>query len=275
MTVKYVKILHGDDMKISVLASGSTGNAIYIEHRNENVLVDMGLTGKALEEKLETINRATKDITRIFVSHEHRDHCSGVGVVARKYGIPIYANEKTWKGMDRIIGEIPEKQINIFETGDKMKFGSLEVESFPTSHDSKEAMFFVFYADSKKVVTITDTGYVSDRVKETIINADCYVFESNHDENMVRVSGYPWKVQQRILSDSGHLSNTDAAVVLSEIIGDKTKRVFLAHLSKENNYKELAFMTVEQVLKEKGCPVGEQFFLSETDPIIPTKLFDV
>lgn len=119
---------------------------------------------------------------------------------------------------------------------------------------------------------ITDTGYVSDRMKGIISNADIYVFESNHDVEMLRMGRYPWNVKRRILSDFGHVSNEDAAIAMSEVIGDHTKRIYLAHLSKDNNLKDLARMSVTQILERKGFIVGEQFSLYDTDPKIPTVL---
>jgi phosphoribosyl 1,2-cyclic phosphodiesterase len=151
-------------------------------------------------------------------------------------------------------------------------FGSLDIESFGVSHDAAEPMFYVFHHEDKKLVVITDTGYVSDRMKGIISNADAYVFESNHDVSMLRMGKYPWSIKRRILSDVGHVCNEDAALAMSEVAGDKTKRIYLAHLSLDNNMKDLARMSVEQTLKTKGIIVGEQFSLYDTDPKRPTEL---
>jgi phosphoribosyl 1,2-cyclic phosphodiesterase len=133
-------------------------------------------------------------------------------------------------------------------------------------------MFYVFHKDGKKLVLITDTGYVSDRMKGTISNADVYIFESNHDVQMLRMGRYPWNIKRRILSDVGHVSNEDAALAMSEVVGDQTKRIYLAHLSMDNNMKDLAKMAVSQTLQECGLIVGEQFGIYDTDPKIPTAL---
>ncbi|MED4174806.1 MBL fold metallo-hydrolase, partial [Halalkalibacterium halodurans] len=126
--------------------------------------------------------------------------------------------------------------------------------------------------DGKKLVLATDMGYVSERIKKTIENADTLIFEANHDLNMLRMGRYPWNVKRRILSDVGHVSNEDAAYALAEVIGDRTERIYLAHLSLDNNMKELARLTVEQVLQEQGLAVGERFRLYDTDPYKPTPL---
>jgi phosphoribosyl 1,2-cyclic phosphodiesterase len=259
-------------MQFSVLASGSTGNAFYVETGKHRLLVDAGLSGKQMEQLFEQIDRDLKQLTAILVTHEHSDHIKGLGVIARKYRLPIYANEKTWKAMEGLIGEIPTEQKFVFPLGTVQSFGDLDVESFGVSHDAAEPMFYVFHHEGKKLVLITDTGYVSDRMKGIIKNADVFVFESNHDVEMLRMGHYPWNIKRRILSDVGHVSNEDAALALADVIGDRTKRIYLAHLSKDNNMKELARMTVGQTLTSKGFEVGGQFDLYDTDPKIPTKL---
>ena len=262
-------------LNFSVLASGSTGNAIYVETDEHSLLIDAGLSGKQMENLFQEIQRDIKNLSGILVTHEHSDHIKGLGILARKYEIPIFANEKTWKAMEREIGEIHLEQKFTFEIGETKSFGSLEVESFGVSHDAAEPMFFVFHHHGKKLALITDTGYVSDRMKGIIRGADVFIFESNHDVEMLRMCRYPWNVKRRILSDVGHVSNEDAALAMADVIGDKTKRIYLAHLSKENNMKELARMSVQQVLEKKGFVVGEQFELYDTDPKKPTPLVAV
>jgi phosphoribosyl 1,2-cyclic phosphodiesterase len=259
-------------LHFSVLASGSTGNAVYIEDGQHSFLVDAGLSGKQMEALFQKIDRDISKLSGVFVTHEHSDHIKGIGVIARKHKLPIYANEKTWKAMDGLIGEIPTEQKFIFNMESVQHFGSTDVESFGVSHDAVEPMFYVFHHSGKKLVLITDTGYVSDRMKGIISNADAYVFESNHDVQMLRMGKYPWSVKRRILSDVGHVCNEDAAIAMSDVAGDKTKKFYLAHLSLDNNMKELARMSVTQTLASRGVIVGEQFELYDTDPKIPTIL---
>jgi phosphoribosyl 1,2-cyclic phosphodiesterase len=259
-------------LQFSVLASGSTGNAIYVESGEHSFLVDAGLSGKQMEGLFQKIGRDMRDLSGILVTHEHSDHIKGLGVAARKYKLPIYANEKTWKAMDPLIGEVSIDQKFVFGMETVKSFGSLDIESFGVSHDAAEPMFYVFHSGGKKLVLITDTGYVSDRMKGTISNADAYVFESNHDVQMLRMGRYPWNIKRRILSDVGHVSNEDAAIAMSEVAGDNTKRIYLAHLSLDNNIKDLARMSVAQTLEGRGIRIGEQFDLYDTDPKIPTSL---
>ncbi|MFC3886325.1 MBL fold metallo-hydrolase [Bacillus songklensis] len=257
-------------MHFSVLASGSTGNAIFVSDGEQSLLVDAGLSGKQMEALFQQVDRDIKQLSGILVTHEHSDHIKGLGVLARKYQLPIYANEKTWKAMEGLIGEIHSDQRFIFNIGEAKTFGSMQVESFGVSHDAAEPMFFVFHQGNKKLTLITDTGYVSDRMKGIIKDSDAFVFESNHDVDMLRMGRYPWSVKRRILSDVGHVSNEDAALALADVIGNQTKRIYLAHLSQDNNMKEIARMSVAQVLQSKGYGVGEQFSLYDTDPKKPT-----
>ena len=259
-------------MKFSVLASGSSGNAIYVESGEHSFLVDVGLSGKKMEELFQGIGREMKNLSGIFVTHEHSDHIKGLGVVARKYGIPIFANTKTWQAMDSLVGNIPVDQRFHFDMETVKTFGSVDIQSFAVSHDAADPMFYIFHENNRKLVLITDTGYVSDRMKGHIKGADAYVFESNHDVSMLQMGRYPWSVKRRILSDVGHVSNEDAAVAMSEVIDIKPTNVYLSHLSRDNNMKDLARMSVTQTLQSCGIIAGEYVHLHDTDANIPTEL---
>ena len=259
-------------LSYSILASGSTGNALYVESDEHSFLVDAGFSGKQMEALFGQIDRDISKLSGIFVTHEHSDHIKGIGVLARKYQLPVYANEKTWRAMEHSVGAIPTEQKFVFNMETVKSFGAVDIESFGVSHDAAEPMFYVFHHGGKKLVLITDTGYVSDRMKGTISNADVYIFESNHDVQMLRMGRYPWNIKRRILSDVGHVSNEDAALAMSDVVGDRTKQVYLAHLSMDNNMKDLAKMAVAQTLQERGLIVGEQFGLYDTDPKTPTAL---
>ncbi len=257
--------------RFSVLASGSTGNAFYIESAEERLLVDAGLSGKQMDRLLGEVDVDPTTLTGILVSHEHSDHIKGLGIIARKYNLPIYANEKTWKAMENNIGKISLDQKFYFEIETVKTFGDMEIESFGVSHDAAEPMFFTFRHNDKKVALVTDLGYVSERIKKTIEGADAYIFEANHDVSMLRMGRYPWNVKRRILGDSGHVSNEDSGLALSDIIGNETKRIYLAHLSQDNNMKDLARMSVDHVLQERGIDLD----LFDTDPNSPTAMYDV
>lgn len=259
-------------MRFSVLASGSSGNAIYIENEEHSFLVDAGLSGRKMEELFASIGKSMSNLDGILVTHEHSDHIKGLGIVARKHKVPIYANAKTWDAMDGLVGAIPVEQRFHFDMETVKTFGSIDIESFAVSHDAADPMFYVFHENGRKLALITDTGYVSDRMKGIIQASDAFVFESNHDVGMLQMGRYPWSVKRRILSDVGHVSNEDAAVAMSEVMAEKPTRIYLSHLSKDNNMKDLARMSVEQTLQTKGIIVGEYVDLLHTDANIPTEL---
>lgn len=262
-------------LRFSVLASGSTGNAFYIESQKEKLLIDAGASGKQIDHMLSRINVEPKDLTGILVTHEHSDHIKGLGVIARKYNLPIYANEKTWQAMEEAIGTIRSEQKFHFRLGEIKTFSDMDVESFGVSHDAVEPMFYTFYHQHKKVALVTDLGYVSERIKKTVEDADAYIFEANHDVEMLRMGRYPWNVKRRILGDSGHVSNEDAGLALYDIIGNRTKRIYLAHLSQDNNMKELARMSVSNILRERGIEIDKTIHICDTDPKVPTPLYEV
>ncbi|WP_164670530.1 MBL fold metallo-hydrolase [Virgibacillus doumboii] len=258
-------------LRFSVLASGSTGNAFYIESEKERLLVDAGLSGKQMNRLLSEVQVDPANLTGILVTHEHSDHIKGLGIIARKYNLPIYANEKTWNAMNNSIGTISLDQKFHFGMEQVKTFGDIDVESFGVSHDAAEPMFFTFHHKGKKVALVTDLGYVSERIKKTVEDADAYIFEANHDVSMLRMGRYPWNVKRRILGDSGHVSNEDCGLALTDIITNRTKRIYLAHLSQDNNMKDLARMSVDSVLRERGIELD----LCDTDPKTPTALYEV
>ncbi|EEO6203496.1 MBL fold metallo-hydrolase [Listeria monocytogenes] len=264
-----------DQIRFSILASGSSGNATLVETGDQKILIDCGLSGKKMEGLFAQVGRDMNDLDAILITHEHSDHIKGLGVLARKYKLPIYANAKTWKAMDNMIGEVSSDQKFQFDMETVKTFGSMQVESFGVSHDAIEPMFYIFHKENKKFVMITDTGYVSDRMKGHIAGADAYLFESNHDVEMLRMGRYPWNVKRRILGDEGHVSNEDAAIAMSEVITDQTKRIYLGHLSKDNNMKELARMSVTQTLMAEGIDVGGKLEIFDTDPDNATSIFTI
>src|SRR5690625_5266773 len=205
-------------LRFSVLASGSTGNAFYIESENTRLLIDVGLSGKQMDRLFEQVKVDPNELTGILVTHEHTDHIKGLGVLARKYNLPIFANEKTWNKMESNIGKLTLDQKFNFESNTIQTFNDIDVESFSVSHDAVDPMFFTFHKGEKKVALITDLGYVSERIKKTIEGANAYIIEANHDINMLQMGHYPWNVKRRILGDYGHISNEDCGLALSDII---------------------------------------------------------
>lgn len=262
-------------MRFSVLASGSTGNSVLVETDQTKVLIDAGLSGKQVEAQLKEVGVDPRSLDAILVTHEHADHIKGVGVLARRYKLPVYTHEKTWGQLDTLIGEVPEEQKFLFDEGEVRHFADLTIESFGISHDAAFPMGFCFYEGEKKLTLATDTGYVSQRMKEKITGSQAYIFESNHDVEMLRMGHYPWNIKRRILSDVGHLSNEDAAMALSDILQGTGERVYLSHLSQDNNMTELARLTVRNILEENGFDMEEEVKLLDTSPTKPTPMDEI
>lgn len=261
-------------MRFSILASGSTGNSILVETDQTKILIDAGLSGKQIEAQLKEVKVDPKSLDAILVTHEHADHIKGVGVLARRYHLPVYTHEKTWGALDRLIGEVPEDQKCLFDEGEVKHFADLSVESFGISHDAAFPMGFCFYQGDQKLSLATDLGYVSQRIKEKIQDSAAYIFESNHDVEMLRMGHYPWNIKRRILSDVGHLSNEDAGDALADILQGNGEKVYLSHLSQDNNMTELARLTVKNILEENGFTM-EEVKLFDTSPTKPTLMDEI
>lgn len=259
-------------IRFSVLASGSTGNSIYVETEETAVLIDAGVSGKQITNALTEIGADVKKLQGMLVTHEHSDHVRGVGVMARKQHLDVYATGGTWEGMEKYVGEIAGEKQHTFAVGDSLSFGDLKIEPFPISHDAREPVGFCFYQGENKLALATDLGYVSTRVKDAIVGADAFIFESNHDVEMLRIGPHPWNVKKRILGDKGHLSNETAGDALTEVLSGNSRDVYLAHLSPDNNMPEIAEITVRGILTQNGIAVGQDVVLHDTYRDKPTPL---
>lgn len=245
-------------MKFSVLASGSTGNAAVVTDGQVNILIDAGLSARKLDALMKQIGFSGESIDVILVTHEHDDHIKGLGPLARKYQLPIYANTRTWEQLDKQIGPIEADKKMTFATGAALDFDSMRVESYEISHDAAEPVGFCFYHQDQKLSFATDLGYMSRNVREKLSDSDVIVLESNHDINMLRMGKYPWNIKRRILSDTGHLSNEAAGEALCELISKRMKRIYLAHLSRDHNVMDIAKMTVTDVMEQGGISLSDQ-----------------
>lgn len=231
-------------MKVIVLSSGSKGNTTYIETKQTRILIDAGNTCKYILNKLEEHNIEPTSIDAIFITHTHIDHVKGLPVLLKKINPCVYITEKMHPYLEYLENYhiINEDTINIKD---------ILVEVIKTSHDTEDSVGYIINNDNKSIVYITDTGYINRKYFDILKNRDIYIMESNHDIEMLNNSSYPFATRQRILSDKGHLSNYDSAKYLSNFIGDKTKYILLAHLSEENNTKELAYETLtDRLIKE-------------------------
>ncbi|ROR29357.1 phosphoribosyl 1,2-cyclic phosphodiesterase [Mobilisporobacter senegalensis] len=250
-------------MKLCSIASGSSGNCIYVGNNNTNLLVDVGISGKRIESGLISIDIDPKTIDGILITHEHSDHISGLGVMARRYGIPIYATVETISAILRIksIGKISEELFRYIEPDVTFEINDMAVNPFSISHDASNPVCYTFTSNGQKIGVATDLGKYDDYIVSNLKGSEVLLLEANHDVNMLQVGAYPYHLKRRILGDRGHLSNDNSGRLISELLHDKLKHIFLGHLSKENNYPELAYETVKIELENNHCNVMEHISL--------------
>lgn len=255
------------------LYSGSSGNSILIGSENTKILIDAGVAGKRVMDALDGIGENPKDIKGIFITHEHIDHVRGAGILSRKLDVPIFANAKTWTAMEGQLGKIKECNIKVIDKTE-LTLGDITIKGYSISHDAVSPMGYNVYIDDKKVTVATDLGYVSEEVKDAINGSTVLLMESNHDVEMLKFGTYPYSLKRRVLSDIGHLSNDDCGKALVDYIvhTKSAKHVFLGHLSKNNNYPELAYKTVEEALRQENIIVGKDLELAMTYRDRPSKI---
>ena len=246
-------------MKLCSIASGSSGNCIFVASDQTNLLVDAGISGKRIENGLSNIDIKPDTIQGILVTHEHSDHVSGLGVMARRYHMSIYATYETVMALRRIksLGEISDELFHYVEPDKPFYINDILVEPFSTSHDASDPVCYTMEVDGEKVGVATDLGKYDDYIISKLDGSDLLMIEANHDTNMLLVGKYPYYLKQRILGDRGHLSNDSSADLISKLIGGKKQQIILAHLSKENNYEELAYETVLSELTRLGIGSSE------------------
>lgn len=250
-------------MNVSVLSSGSKGNTTYIESKNAKILIDAGNSSKYIIEKLQELNINPNEIDAILITHVHVDHIKGLQVLLKRINPCVYMTEKMYPHLDYV-----KNYCFIKESTFSIK--DLTINVIKTSHDTEDSVGYIVNNDDKSIVYITDTGYINNKYFDILSNRNIYIMESNHDIEMLNNGRYPFELRQRILSDKGHLSNYDSAKYLSKFIGNKTKYILLAHLSEENNTKELALDTLNERLNKENIHIDHVIVTSqnkETDLI--------
>ncbi len=242
-------------MKLCSIASGSSGNCIYVGSSRTNLLVDAGVSAKKIEFGLNGIDIDPESLQGILITHEHSDHVSGLGVLARRYNIPVYATLETVKAIRRIkaMGEVPESLFNPIRPNETFLINDIMVEPFATSHDASDPVCYTMQSEGHKVGIATDLGMYDDYIVAKLQDSDLLMIEANHDVNMLMVGRYPYYLKQRILGNLGHLSNDTSADLISRLLTPRLRYIRLAHLSQENNMEELAYETVCCELTGRGC----------------------
>ena len=244
-------------MKVIVLSSGSKGNTTFVETDNTKILIDCGNTCKYICQKLASINVKPKDIDAILISHTHVDHIKGLQVFLHKFNTKVYMTQKMQPELSYI-------ENYKFINSNNFNIKDITIDIIKTSHDASDSHGFILTNNNSSMVYVTDTGYINVKYHDILKNRNLYIFESNHDVEMLSNSNYPFQLRKRILSDKGHLSNYDSAKYLSEFIGDNTKYIMLAHLSKENNTQELAYETLIDRLNKTNKHI-DNIIIAEQD----------
>lgn len=234
-------------MELCSIASGSSGNCIYAGTDECHVLVDAGISGKRIEAGLNEIGYKSSELQGILVTHEHADHIKGLGVMARRYGLPIYATGGTidWIKSHQAIGKVDASLFHEIQPEVEFTLGDMRIFPMATSHDAAEPVAYIMRSGRKSMGVVTDLGKYDHSVVDKLQGLDVLLLEANHDVHMLEVGRYPYHLKQRILSDRGHLSNELSGRLLGDLLHDGFKKVLLGHLSAENNYPRLASETVK------------------------------
>ncbi len=267
-------------MRISILASGSSGNITLLDTQRTRLLVDAGLGKRETLARLATVEQSVEHLDGILITHEHTDHCGGLPQMLGLWKAPLYVTEPTLDAMQRILPDTLGKRLRGVEAiraGQSFTVGDIEVHAFGIPHDAADPVAFTFCTNGTKLAIVTDLGYMPELVKVHLRDADCLVLESNHDLDMLKVGPYPWVVKQRVLSRTGHLSNHAVSEYLSDPVGfdARARYLVLAHLSQENNNPDLARLSAEEALNRRPAEAafrGELLLASQRVPLKPLEL---
>lgn len=255
-------------MKVCVLSSGSKGNSCFLESNETKILIDLGTTSNYVVNELDKLGVKPAEIDAILITHIHVDHIGGLKTFIKKYDPLIYVTEKLLGLLEEQVGKF---RYELYQ--DKQAIiKDLRINTIKTSHDAGEQMGFIIKDNKSSMVYITDTGYINSRYYDDLSNKDLYVLESNHDVLMLKNGPYPYFLQQRVLSDKGHLSNEQASNYLTKIVGKNTKTIVLAHLSEKNNTPEKALETLNNKFTENNIKIKDIIVAKQNEP---TKVIEI
>ena len=254
------------------LYSGSSGNSVFIQFESTRILVDVGCTTKSIVTALEQVGQNPEHIDAVLVTHDHSDHMKGLDVFVRKYNVPVYATQFTWRGLHAAQKKPHAEELDhIITSGESFFIGAVEVVPFSTPHDAKGSCGFRFFYKGRSMAVATDLGYFSDEVKEAIVGSEVVLIEANYDKDMLWNGEYPWYLKKRIDGQSGHLCNIDCAEAVCYLYQNGTKHFVLGHLSKENNMPMIAEKEVVKAMDNESAIRGESYFLSVANRYYPTE----
>lgn len=237
-------------MRIVTFASGSTGNCSLISDGGANILLDAGISARRTESCLADCGLSPRDLCGVLITHEHSDHISGLKMLLKRYDLPVYAPRTVAARLRGMLPDIDD-MLNVIPVGRPFKLEGVTVTAFHTPHDTDESVGYRIDGDGSFGIA-TDMGHVTDEIRGALCGADTVLIESNHDPEMLCYGSYPVYLKRRILSERGHLSNSDCAELAAYLADNGTKKIILGHLSRENNEPEIAMSENGRALAEKG-----------------------
>ncbi len=261
-------------LKFCSLYSGSSGNCLFVDSKNTKLLIDSGTSCKKICEGLHSIHTSIEEIDAILVTHEHSDHIQSLGLISKKYDIPVYANLETWQAMENQRAKIRSENIKVFENDKDFCLNDLTIHPFSTPHDAANPCGFNIHNGKRKISIATDLGHMDNTILEELQGSSFILLEANYDPEILKVSKYPFHLKQRIAGPNGHLSNETAGKTISTLMQKDLKEVMLGHLSKENNFPELAYQTVMEELMNQNSDI-HSLKLSVASRYEPSKVINI
>ena len=245
------------NLQLCSIASGSSGNCYYVGSNSRGVLVDAGISIRRIRKTLEEIGPGISGIKGILVTHNHIDHIKSVSLLTKKYGIPVYCTEGTWKGImrHRMTLDADPEMYRPIKAGIPFSIGGMQIEAFPVSHDAHEAVGYHFDGFGRKLSIATDLGVIGERAAHFLRQSDAMVIESNYDEEMLLNGHYPDQLKQRVHSSMGHMCNTHTSEFLAEFYHPGISHILLCHLSADNNTPDIALQTLHHTFKSRGIEI--------------------
>jgi phosphoribosyl 1,2-cyclic phosphodiesterase len=247
-------------MKLTSIASGSSGNCLFVGSEQSRVLVDTGISAKRIEQGLQELGEDARNLDGILITHEHIDHINGLGVMMRRYHLPVFATAGTIDCIlqTKKLGEMDRSLFYAVTPDQPFVLKDMKIDPSSTWHDAKDPVCYSFYSNGVKASVATDLGNFDDYLVEKLSDSDILFVEANHDVNMLEVGRYPYPLKQRILGSRGHLSNERSGQLISRLMNDRLKKIYLGHLSKDNNYPDLAYETVRLELLIHNINLAER-----------------
>lgn len=261
-------------LKFCSLYSGSSGNSFLVQSEDINILVDAGVSGKKIIDALASINVEIENISAILITHEHIDHTQSIATLSKKYNIPVYANKKTWEAMPDKMEKISKENIFYFNNNKTFNLKNLSISPFDIPHDAANPCGFNISDKSSQISIATDIGHMTNNILDNLKDSKFILLESNYEPDVLKCSSYPYKLKERIFSPIGHLSNIEAGKTISYLSNFGEKNIMLGHLSRENNFPELAYNSVLEEMRNTNC-VMKNITLEIADRFKPSKFYEV